>query len=569
MNAQLINVVYASPDSFDHWHGINWRKCYEKVRKMQARIVKATQEGRWRKVKSLQWLLTHSFNAKALAVKRVTENQGKKTPGVDGETWNTPETKLNAVLSLKRCGYKPSPLKRVHIPKANGLLRPLGIPTMKDRAMQALYLLALEPIAETLADGHSYGFRLERSTSDAGEQCFNALAKAKSAQWILEGDIKGCFDNISHQWMLDHVQMDTVILRKWLKAGFVYQRKLFPTEAGTPQGGIASPTLANRVLDGLQTALQKKFYRTSCNGNPTVNLVRYADDFIITGKSKEILENEVKPLVEEFMAERGLMLSPEKTKITHIDEGFDFLGWNVRKYNGKLLIKPSKKNVQAFLQNIRETVKANAQAKQENLIKMLNPKIRGWASYHKSSVAKATFSKVDSEIWQIVWQWAKRRHPNKGGQWIKAKYFKTVGNRNWVFTAKGSTPNGKPFDVTLIKACDTAIRRHVKIKSTANPFDPKDEAYFEDRLGWKMQGSLKGKEKLAKLWVNQEMRCPLCKQLIDENRKWNIHHIHPKAEGGSDQLSNLIMVHPNCHRQIHSQDLPVVKPAPQKGLVEA
>jgi Retron-type reverse transcriptase len=482
MNAQLINVVYASPDSFDHWHSINWRKCYEKVRKMQARIVKATQEGRWRKVKSLQWLLTHSRSAKALAVKRVTENKGKKTPGVDGETWNTPEAKLNAVLSLKRCGYKPSPLKRVHIPKANGLLRPLGIPTMKDRAMQALYLSALEPLAETLADGHSYGFRLERSTADAGEQCFNALAKVRSPQWILEGDINGCFDNISHQWMLDHIQMDPVILQKWLKAGFVYQGKCFPTEAGTPQGGIASPTLANRVLDGLQTALRKKFYRTLRNGkicNPTVNLVRYADDFIITGQSKEILENEVKPLVEEFMAERGLMLSPEKPRITHIDEGFDFLGWNVRKYNGKLLIKPSKKNVQAFMDTIRETVKANPQAKQENLIKHLNPKIRGWTNYHKSSVAKATFSKVDSEVWQILWQWAKRRHPNKGGQWIKAKYFKAVGNRNWVFTAKESIANGKPIDVTLIKASDTAIRRHVKIKSTANPFDPKDEAYLK------------------------------------------------------------------------------------------
>ena len=298
MSVLVSTQTYASPDCVQHWHAVNWHKCYEQVRKMQARIVKATQEGRWRKVKSLQWLLTHSFSAKALAVKRVTENQGKRTAGVDGVTWNTPEAKLTAVLSLKRGGYKPSPLKRVYIPKSNGKQRPLGIPTMKDRAMQALYLHALEPIAETLADGHSYGFRPARSTADALEQCFNALARKASPQWVLEGDIKGCFDNISHQWMVDHVQTDKIILQKWLKAGFIYQGKLFASDAGTPQGGIISPTLMNRVLDGLQAMLCKTFPKTKRKDeylNPAVNLVRYADDFVITGKSKELLEKEVTP----------------------------------------------------------------------------------------------------------------------------------------------------------------------------------------------------------------------------------------------------------------------------------
>lgn len=563
MNVQ-VTATYASPGCFEDWHAINWRKCHEMVRKLQTRIVKATQEGCWRKVKSLQWLLTHSYSAKALAVKRVTENEGKKTAGVDGVTWNTPEAKLTAVLSLKRCGYKPSPLKRVYIPKSNGKQRPLGIPTMKDRAMQAIHLLALEPVAETLADGHSYGFRPERSTADALEQCFIILAKSHSPQWVLEGDIKGCFDNISHQWMLDHVQTDKIILQKWLKAGFIYQGKLFGSEAGTPQGGIISPTLMNRVLDGLQTMLRNAFPRTKRNGeyfNPSTNLVRYADDFIITGRSKEILENKVKPLVEEFLAERGLSLALEKTKITHISEGFDFLGWNVRKYNGLLLTKPSKKNVQAFLHDIRDTVKANKQAKQANLIKLLNPKIKGWTNYHKSSVAKVTFAKVDHEIWQTLWQWAKRRHPKKSKRWIKTKYFKTVGNRNWVFAAKVIAPNGNPINTALVVASDTAIRRHVKIKSTANPFDPKDEIYFENRIDWKLKKNPTGKKKLARLWVSQEMRCPICQQLLEANGKWNIHYIHLRTEGGSDNLSNLIMVHPDCHRQIHSQHLRVVKPA--------
>ena len=281
------------------WHKINWANCHSQVRRLQARIVKATQEGRWNKVKALQWLLTHSWSGKVIAIKRVTENQGKKTPGVDRETWSTPNAKLQAVLSLRRRGYKPLPLRRVFIPKSNGKLRPLGIPTMKDRAMQALHLLALEPVSETLADKNSYGFRPERSTADAREQCFTVLANAKRPQWILEGDIKGCFDNISHQWMLENVPTDKVILQKWLQAGYVYKDKLFPTTAGTPQGGILSPTLANVTLDGLEAALRSQFGRTKSMDSKQhqVNLVRYADDFIITGKSKELLENEVKPLV--------------------------------------------------------------------------------------------------------------------------------------------------------------------------------------------------------------------------------------------------------------------------------
>jgi RNA-directed DNA polymerase len=304
------------------WERIDWSQCEQRVRRLQARIVKATQEGRHGKVKALQWLLTHSFCGRALAVKRVTNNQGKNTPGVDGAIWSTPASRYKAIDTLRRRGYQPQPLRRVYIPKANGKLRPLGIPTMKDRSMQALYLLALLPIAETTADPNSYGFRPERSTADAIEQCFCALANRHSAQWVLEGDIRGCFDNISHAWMLDHIPTDKEVLQKWLKAGFIENRTLFPTEAGTPQGGIISPTLANLTLDGLERLLKETFRIRQAHGtghNPKVNCVRYADDFIITGSSKELLENEVKPLVERFMLERGLQLSPKKTCITHIE----------------------------------------------------------------------------------------------------------------------------------------------------------------------------------------------------------------------------------------------------------
>jgi RNA-directed DNA polymerase len=573
----VASATYAASGLEMSWHRINWAKCHQRVRRLQARIVKATQEGRWRTVKALQWLLTHSWSGRVIAIKRVTENQGKKTPGVDRATWPTPETKLQAVLSLRRRGYKPLPLRRVFIPKSNGKLRPLGIPTIKDRAMQALHLLALEPVSETLADHNSYGFRPERSTADAREQCFTALAKSISPQWILEGDIKGCFDNISHEWMLESVPTDKTILRKWLKAGYVYQDELFSTEAGTPQGGIISPTLANLTLDGLEARLHNKFASNE-TGKPSkyiaakrqVNLVRYADDFIITGNTKELLENEVKPMVENFLKERGLTLSEEKTRVTQIEEGFDFLGWNFRKYDGKLLIKPSKKNVKAFLGKIRETVKGNKTAKQENLIGLLNPKIRGWANYHKGTVAKETFVKVDHEVWKVIWQWATRRHPNKEVRWIKERYFNTEGNRNWIFAANTKTKEGKPRTVRLVTASDTKIQRHIKIRGEANPFDPKQETYFEDRLSWKMKENLKGKTKLCRLWWNQDKECPICKVKITEETGWHVHHILPRSEGGKDNISNLVLVHPNCHRQIHSQRLNVAKPAPVKGgFVEA
>lgn len=504
MNAKTI--ACASSHREVYWHSIEWARCYRTVRKLQARIVKATQEGRHGKAKALQWLLTRSFSGRTIAVRRVTENQGKRTPGVDNITWSTPESKSQAILSLKRHGYKPLPLRRVYIPKSNGKLRPLGIPTMKDRAMQALYLLALYPIAETTADRNSYGFRPERSAADAIGQCFNTLNRRERSQWILEGDIKSCFDNISHSWLLENIPIDKSILQKWLKAGYIDNQTLNPTETGTPQGGTISPVLSNMVLDQLETELAKKFARTYRErDHHKINLIRYADDFIITGHSQELLEKQVKPLVEEFLKIRGLELSQEKTRITHIEKGFDFLGQNVRKYNGKLLIKPSKKNTKTFLDKVRGIVKANKAIKQISLIRLLNPVIRGWVNYHKHVVAKVTFESVDKEIYKKLWQWAKRRHPNKSARWIKSKYFLTERNSNWVFGVKTGEydTNGQPTVLRLFKAASVPIRRHIKIRADANPFDPKWETYFEKRLDVKMVGDLRGRRKLLYLWKNR------------------------------------------------------------------
>src|SRR5476649_2571667 len=301
----------------DNWYAVDWRRVERNVRGMQIRIAKATREGKWRRVRALQRMLTRTLSAKLHAVRRVTQNQGARTAGVDRELWDSPESRRLAVDRLKRRGYRPLPLRRVFIPKANGKERPLGIPTLRDRAMQALHLLALEPVAESSSDPNSYGFRSHRSTADAMGQLFVSLSQRRSAAWVLEADIKSCFDHIDHDWLVTHVPMDKVILRQWLKAGTIHQGGYQDTVAGTPQGGIISPTLANVALNGLESQLAKHLgakLGVKKAENLLVHVVRYADDFVITGVSKDILENEVKPWVVAFLAERGLQLSVEKTR---------------------------------------------------------------------------------------------------------------------------------------------------------------------------------------------------------------------------------------------------------------
>jgi RNA-directed DNA polymerase len=546
------------------WHAIDWQQVHQNVRRLQARIVKATQEGRWGKVKALQRLLTHSFSGKALAVKRVTENQGKRTPGVDGETWTTPAKKTIAIHTLRQRGYTPKPLRRVYIPKSNGKMRPLGIPTMFDRAMQALYLLALEPIAETTGDRNSYGFRTGRSTADAIVQCHMDVSRKGSAKWVLEGDIKACFDRISHDWLLATIPMEKAILRKWLKAGFMERHVFNSTEEGTPQGGIISPVLANMALDGLEQRLRDIFPHDYAHHQARIHFVRYADDFIITGRTRELLDEKVRPAVEQFMRERGLELSQEKTSITHIEDGFDFLGQNIREYAGKVLTMPSKKNVQAFLDKVRNIIKANKAISAGALIARLNPIIRGWADYHQFGASSVAFHDVNCQIFRALWQWAKRRHPNKPRRWIRNKYFRSVELRNWVFSGEVGDQTRRLFSVASVP-----IKRHVKVKGAANPFDPAWEAYFEQRLGVKMAGNLKGRKQLLHLWREQNGSCPICNQKITELTGWHNHHIIWRTKGGSDSSENRVLLHPNCHMQVHRQGLYVEKPRPAKGVRKA
>ena len=486
MGMQKTASAGAPKDDAKTWRKINWNHARREVRRLQIRIAKAVKEGRWNKVKTLQYLLTRSFHAKLLAVKRVTSNKGKKTPGVDGVLWKTAKARWQAARSLRRRNYKPKPLKRIYIPKKNGRKRPLSIPTMFDRAMQALYKLALAPVAETTADGNSYGFREGRSCADAMVAAFNALSKPNSAPWVLEADITGCYDNICQDWMLDNIPMDREVLRKWLKAGYVEDGILYPSHKGTPQGGIISPTLANMTLDGLE-----RIIRNAVPRRRRVNFIRYADDFIVTGKSRRILEETIKPAIEKFLDERGLTLSPEKTALTHIKDGFTFLGQTYRKTGNVLHITPAKEGVLALKRKVGILTRRYVSAPMPLLVKKLNETLRGWGNYHRHVVAWDTFVCVDKYVKEQLWRTVRRRHPKKSRTWLHRHYWQVPGH-NWVFTTTAKTVKGKLRYYKMARLKYLGIKRHIKIKADANPYQPEQGRYFARRRHDKQSRYLKG-----------------------------------------------------------------------------
>jgi RNA-directed DNA polymerase len=455
------------------WNAVDWRSVERQVRRLQVRIAQAEKEGRAGKVKALQRILTRSFTAKLWAVRRVIVNKGRRSPGVDGVLWKTPGERWTAAQSLRARGYHPQPLRRIYIPKKNGKLRPLSIPTMGDRAMQALFLLALNPVAEVRADPNSYGFRPYRSTADALGQCFCVFAKKCSPRVVFDADIKSCFDCISPSWLVANVPMDKAILRKWLAAGFMENTVLYPTEEGTPQGGIISPVLANLALDGLE-----RVAHDAVSDRSLVNVVRYADDFLVTARTPELLNAKVIPAIRTFLADRGLELSQEKSRVTDIETGFDFLGATLRKYDGKLLMTPSRKSIKAFLGSIRGAIKAHAGGPLRELVRLLNPRIRGWANYFRHRVSSRVFTKVDTAIFDAMVRWMRRRHPRKGLSWLRTRYFRSSGGRNWVITAPTWKADSSVSYSDLFRASSLPIRRHVKVQAAATAFDPAFRDYF-------------------------------------------------------------------------------------------
>jgi len=472
-----------------NWPDLTWSTLQKHVFRLQVRIAKAEREGRRGKVKALQRLLTSSFSAKALAVKRVTSSSGSKTPGVDNVVWNTNNQKTQAIFKLKRRGYKPKPLRRIYIKKKLGskTLRPLSIPCIIDGAQQTLYLQSLEPLVEEWADPNAYGFRQKRSTQDAMEQCFKVLSTRKSATWVLEGDIRKCFDSISHLWLESNIPMDKVILRKFLKASFMEHQQLYPNELGCPQGSPISPALMVMTLSGLE----KKILPTKSHQKERekINVIAYADDFIVTAATKKILEDRILPILHSALKELGLELSMEKTKITNIKDGFDFLGFHFRKYNGKLLIKPSKANIKKFLKEIKLVIKRCGAVPTDTLIYTLNSRITGWVNYYRTSVASKVFVTVDSVIFHALMKWSLNRHHRKGKLWVVKKYFTSLGGDNWRFHCKIKDKTEKEKLLYLKKASDTKIRRHIKIRNAANPFDPQYKEYFAKREELRKQRS--------------------------------------------------------------------------------
>lgn len=471
------------------WSEIDCDKAERKVNKLQSKIAKVVENGRWNLAKKLQHLLTNSLYALYIAVKKVSKNKGKNTPGVDGKLLKTLKEKDEVINEIRSKKYKSSPLRRIYIPKKNGKKRPLGIPTMKDRVMQAIYHMALDPISEVTADKTSFGFRKERGCHDALAYLFNTLARKTSATKILECDIKGCFDNISHKWNLENIPMDKKILKEFLKSGYIFEGEIYKTETGTPQGGIISPTLANITLDGMEGILQKEYW-TNMKGTvdrqhnkKKVYLTRYADDFVVTATTEETLL-EIKERIRVFLKERGLEFSEEKTQIVDINDGFDLLGWNFRKYKNKLLIKPSEKSIANIVEKLKRIIKEMRNSKQSELIDRLNPIITGWCNYHRVVCSKKTFQDIDSIIFESLWKWAKGRHQTKSREWIKEKYWIREGQRDWIFSDKKKK---------LKFAADTKIIRHTLVKLEANPYLPKYREYYEKRQREKIVKAVKAR----------------------------------------------------------------------------
>lgn len=512
------------------------------------RIYRAVVNGQNGKVRSLTGLLLKSYSNLLTSVRQITQiNAGKQTAGIDGRIALTPESRMNLVKELRDNNWLPSPTKRVYIPKKNRKLRPLGIPTIKDRVIQNVAKNALEPCWEASFEEHSYGFRPGRSCHDAIEQCFvrlNPSPRCSNNTWVLDADILGFFDNISHKTILENVKYfpGRRLIQDWLKAGYLDKAVLNPTRIGTPQGGVISPLLANIGLHGLQYHLQKV--------NPKIGFIRYADDFLVTARSLEEINGIIAEL-ETWLKSRSLELSPEKTRIVHINDGVNFLGFNLRRYDGKLLIKPQKEDVLEFCKNLGKEIKKRSTWKQENLINWLNPILRGKAEYYKHTVSKETFSYISHRVWQYLWRWAKRRHPKKGVQWIKNRYFHRVKGVDWTFAVKTLNRKGLDKLLTLYIVKSTSIERHFKVKGNASPDNPSLREYWAKRAEKHGKSFWEKNSRNYRIGVNQNWKCPLCGELLFNGEAVETHHLVPIKDGGTDEVSNLKHLHKACHQQVH------------------
>ena len=590
------------------WNDINWRKTIKIVKNLRRRIFRAKKLGQYKQLRRLQKLILKSYSNLLLSVRQITQlNSGKATSGIDKEVIKTPEDRVKLINNWKE--NKVKPVKRVYIPKSNGKKRcdpasakdasgqiprrrqtqavgpraadrrkgtptkrgnadqereraprqrPLGIPTVRDRVQQAIVKNSLEPEWEAVFEPNSYGFRPKRSCHDAIMQCYSRLNAGNADRWVLDVDLKGFFDNINHETIINLIDSFPArkLIKDWLQAGFIDNGVKYETLKGTPQGGVISPILANIGLHGLEELITSIKLPAKARGyhRPKLGLIRYADDFVITAREKEHLETAFTTL-KTWLYEKGLKINSEKTKIVHIDEGFNFLGFNLRHYGGKLLIKPEKEKVLEFCKKLKDEINKGLGLTQVALIKKLNPILRGFANYYRSQVSKEVFSYVNHRLTNYLWKWAVRRHPLKGKKWIKDRYFHYYNGVKWTFMCEEVGRNGKTKPIILVDISkDIPIIRHIKVKSVASADDANYTDYFEERN--KSMGSKRWAKgsKLDKVAKNQNYKCPICNDSLLNGEHLEIHHIVPVVKGGSDDVNNLIHLHRMCHKQVHKSE---------------